>query len=102
MVAAAVPSDDDLSPELTEALSSLSLLDDETLWQTARAHLSPELSEELEGLHFKQQREGLTTSEAERAAVLLRHYERSMLLRAQAAALLKQRGHDVSALLKAA
>jgi len=28
-------------------------------------------------------------------AALVRHYERTMLVRAQAAALLKQRGHDV-------
>ncbi len=102
VVAAAVPSDDDLTPEMTQALASLSLLDDPTLWQTARARLSPELSGELEELHVKQQREGLTPSEAERAAVLIRYYERSMLLRAQAAALLKQRGHDVSELATAA
>jgi hypothetical protein len=35
------------------------------------------------------------------AAALLRLYERVMLVRAGAAALLKQRGHDVSVLLTA-
>lgn len=101
VVVAAVPGEEELSPEMTEELSTLSLLDDDTLWQTARTRMSPELSVELEELHLKRQREGLTASEIERARVLIRYYERSMLLRAQAAALLKQRGHDISALAAA-
>lgn len=102
VVAAAVPADDELSPELTEALAALALLEDEELWRAARVRLPVQESEELEALHLKRQSEGLTPTEAERAAQLVRHYERSMLLRAQAAALLKQRGHDVSVLLTAA
>ena len=55
-----------------------------------------DVSTELEELHFKRQREGLTANEAERAAELVRQYDRKMLLRAEAALLLKERGHDVS------
>ncbi|WP_437755689.1 hypothetical protein [Sorangium sp. So ce1389] len=102
VVAAAVPVGDDLPAELTEALSPLALLDDEALWRAARTRLSSETAEELEQLHHKRQREGLSASEAERAAALLRHYERVMLVRAQAAALLKERGHDISVLLTGA
>jgi plasmid stability protein len=102
VVAAAVPVADDLPAELTEALSPLALLDDQALWRAARTRLAADAAEELEGLHLKQQREGLSASEAEQAAALLRQYERVMLVRAQAAALLKQRGHDVSVLLTAA
>jgi hypothetical protein len=54
---------------------------------------------ELEALHLKRQREGLTESETETLARLVRQYERAMLVRAQAAALLKQRGYDVAELI---
>jgi plasmid stability protein len=99
VVAAAVLVDDELPLELSEALSSLALLDDEALWRAARTRLPAEAAEELEGLHLKRQREGISALEAEQTAALLRQYERAMLVRAQAAALLKQRGHDVSVLL---
>jgi hypothetical protein len=44
---------------------------------------------------------GLTEQQEREAAALIRQYERAMLIRAQAAALLKQRGHDVAGLLTA-
>ncbi len=59
----------------------------------------PEASQELETLHFKQRNEGLSPVEDATRAKLIQEYERSMLLRAQAAKLLKERGHDVSRLL---
>lgn len=102
VVAAAVPVGDDLPAELTEALSPLALLDDEALWRAARTRLSADAAQALEELHLKRQREGLSASEADEAAALLRHHERVMLVRAQAAALLKQRGHDISVLLTGA
>ncbi|HET7499922.1 MAG TPA: hypothetical protein VFK02_02935 [Kofleriaceae bacterium] len=43
-----------------------------------------------------------TEAEMQEAATLLRQDERVMLVRAHAAALLKERGHDVSGLLTAA
>lgn len=102
VVEAAVLADDKLSPEMEERLASLAVLDDTALWDAARTTIPAETSEELEQLHFKRQREGLTESEAQRAAQLLGQYERAMLVRAQAAALLKERGHDVSSLVRAA
>jgi hypothetical protein len=53
----------------------------------------------MENLHHKRQREGLTEAEDETLQRLVQQYERYMLVRAQAASLLQQRGHDVSALL---
>jgi hypothetical protein len=102
VVVAAVPVGDDLPTELTEALSPLALLDDEALWRAARTRLPADAVEELERLHLKRQRQGLTASEDEQVAALVRQYERVMLVRAQAAALLKERGHDVSVLRTAA
>lgn len=101
VLVAAVPVADTLSAELDAAISALAVLDDGALWRAARSNMSASDAEELEELHFKRQREGLTEAEAQRASALVRHYERTMLVRAQAAALLKQRGHDVASLLAA-
>lgn len=102
VLAAAVPEDDELPADLVEALAPLAAMDDEALWRAARAKLPAESAERREALSFKKQREGLTDPEAREAESLLREYERAMLVRAQAAALLKQRGHDISTLLTAA
>lgn len=102
VVAAAVPVADELSEDLAEAIAPLVALDDEALWRAARDRLPTDAAERLESLGQKRQREGLTEAEVQEAATLLRQYERVMLVRAHAAALLKQRGHDVSSLLTAA
>jgi len=102
VVAAAVPVADDLPADLAQVISPLALLDDEALWRAARSHLPAEAAAQMEQMHLKRQREGLTGSEAETLAGLVRHYERAMLVRAQAAALLKERGYDVAELLAGA
>ncbi len=102
VVASAVPVADELPAELNEAISPLALLDDEALWRAARSHLPVEAAAQMENLHLKRQREGLIEAEAQTLAGLVRQYERAMLVRAQAAALLKQRGHDVSELARQA
>ncbi len=95
----AVPVATELPPDLESALSPLAVLDDEALWQAARRCLPAAITDALEELHLKQQREGLTALERQSLADLVRQYERNMLVRAQAAALLKQRGHDISRLV---
>src|SRR6185436_3517422 len=97
-VASAAP-EDELSPELIEAIEALTQLDDEKLWRLARQATSGEASQQLEALHFKQQDEGLSPDEDATRAKLVSEYERTMLIRAQAARLLKDRGHDVSRIL---
>ena len=101
LLAANVPPSDELPAVLREALASLDLLDSEALGRAARSRLAVELAAELESLHLRQQREGLTDADTERCAELLRSYERVMLIRAQAAALLKRRGIDVSSVVAA-
>jgi plasmid stability protein len=96
---ASVPVVDELSADLEASLAQLALLDNEALWRAARTTFAADAAHQLEDLHLKRQREGLTEGEAQAAAALLQQYERAMLVRAQAAALLKQRGHDVSVLL---
>ena len=101
VVTTAVPVADDLPADLNEAISPLSLLNDAALWRAARSRLASETAAQLEAFHLKRQRDGLTATEEQTLAGLVRQYERVMLVRAQAAALLKQRGHDVSELLTA-
>ncbi len=79
--------------DLAETAASLSSLDDARLWQVARGQLTDEASRELEALHWKRQREGLDSGEQQRATELERLFDRIVLLRSQATALLKQRGH---------
>ncbi len=80
-------------------VESLEVLDDATLRNADQSRLASQTSVELEELHVNRQREGLTENEETKAAELLRQYERQMLVRAQAVALLKQRGHDIGNLL---
>ena len=99
IVVTSVPMSDDLPADLAEAITPLELLDDEGLWRAARCSLPAAAATQMEDLHLKRQREGLTDSEVKTLDGLVRQYERTMLVRAQAAALLKERGHDVSQLL---
>jgi len=88
-----------LPPDMSDAIAALHLLDDEELWRAARTSVAPERAAELEELHLKRQAEGLSAEDEDRVAVLMREYARTLLVRARAAAVLKQRGHDVSVLL---
>ncbi len=101
LVATAMPEQDELSDALSVELAGLEHLGDEALWKAARSRLAATMSRRLEKLHHKRQRDGLTEMEDRALAELVRQYERAMLIRARAAALLKQRGHDVSKLVGA-
>jgi predicted transcriptional regulator len=91
---------DELPVDMAEAIAALHLLGDEDLWRAAKQSLAPEKATDLEELHIKRQSEGLSAPEVEALATLMKEYTRIMLVRSRSAALLKQRGHDVSGLLK--
>jgi hypothetical protein len=99
-VAQAAPETDELPPDLVDSLAQLDAFEDEALWQLARSHISREESTELEDLHLKRQSVGLAAAEKARTAFLVGQYERAMVLRAHAARVLNERGHDVSCLLQ--
>ena len=99
VLAAVVPATDQLPTEFADAVAHLTLLEDDALWRAARSRLAEEALTQLEELHFKRQREGLTDAEAQTLAALVRQYERTLLVRARATAILHQRGHDVATLL---
>jgi plasmid stability protein len=94
----AVQAEPTIPPSVLQELSKLPTMADAELWQVARSSLSRQKAARLEALHLKRQREGLTASESRLLADLVEDYERSMLIRAHAGALLKERGHDPFAL----
>jgi plasmid stability protein len=100
VVTAAMPASEELPEALAAAVADLELLDDDALWRAAHTRLESDQSAQMESLHFKRQSEGLSAVEAQTLDGLVARYERSLLVRAQAAALLKARGHDVSNLLR--
>jgi hypothetical protein len=95
-VTAVAPVMDAPPGNLRSALAHLAYLNDAALWQAARAAMSVEQRERLAALHDKQQRESLTAEERAEEQALLTLYRETLLVRGQAAALLKQRGYDVS------
>lgn len=82
--------------DVAEAVAALEFLSDADLWRAARNTLAEAERSRLEELNLKQQRENLTPAEKETLETLLVQYDRAVLLRAEAARILKQRGHDVS------
>ena len=101
-LAASALVEDEIPADVAKAIAALAVADDAALWQAARSRLSQDVSDEIEELHLKQQREGLTAREKQRLAGLMREYERVLSVRAEAVGLLKERGHDVSVLLEEA
>ena len=99
VVTSAVRPDDDLPPDLREVVAPLRGLDDKALRRAAMDRFPEEAAARFSELNRKQQREGLTNEEIRALDDLRRGYERVMVVRAEAAALLKERGHDVSKLI---
>ena len=101
-LAATVPAQVALPADLEATLASLASLDDDTLWRMARSRVADEDAVRLEELADKRQRVGLTDDELQTANELVQRHDRVIVVRAEAAALLKQRGYDVSQLLTGA
>jgi hypothetical protein len=90
---------DKLSPDMKRQLSELKFFTDEELWQAARMTAPPEKEERMQELMDKQDLEELTSSEQQEVETISDYYSRIMLIRAEAAVLLKERGYDVDQLL---
>src|SRR5690348_15847488 len=96
VLAYALPQDTQTLPADTAAeLEALEVLNDAAVWRAARSHLSPRDSQRLEALHRKQQSGSLSMAESDEIASLTRHYDHTLVLRARAASILADRGHDV-------
>ncbi len=82
--------------DLKVSLAQMTHLNDAALWQAARSALASEQRERLAALHEAQQRRSLSIEEQAEEQALLKLYRKVVLVRAQAAMLLKQRAYDVS------
>ncbi len=98
LLAAAAGTIPELSADLEHDLAQLAYLTDDELWQAARTMLPNADNQRAQQLVSKQQSAGLSKSEQCAMNTLLQHFDRTMLVRAQAALLLKQRGFDISEL----
>jgi hypothetical protein len=88
-----------LSPELEAELAALPAAGDAALQAIAQSRLSEADRVRLEELHQKKGSQGLSSAEENEAVELLERYDRCLVLRAHALALLKQRGYDLTPLL---
>lgn len=95
-VTAAAPVAGDAPPGTRSALAQMAYLNDAALWQAARATMQSGQRERLETLHLQQQQAELTPAERDEESALVGLYRETLLVRAQAAVLLQQRGYDVS------
>lgn len=98
-VAESLPGDEQLPGTVTQELKQLQWLTDDELWQAARLTATDEEAEQMQILLEKQQREGLTPVEQQHVEQLSMFFNRIMLVRAEAAVLLKKRGYDITHLL---
>jgi hypothetical protein len=95
-VAAVAPVMDSAPQNLRSVLAQMAYLNDAALWQAARATMTVEQRERLQSLHDKQQREALKTEEKVEEQILLTLYRETLLIRAQAAVILKMRGYSIA------
>lgn len=94
-LAAMLPPSPDLSDALADELSSMMWFSDEKLYSATRPTFTPAMQARLATLNEINDEHPLTTGEQEEQMCLLAQYERSILRRAQAFAILAQRGHPI-------
>lgn len=95
-VTAVAPVIEHASTDLRSALAQMAYWNDAALWQAARSTLTAEQKARLEALHDQQQRRSLTQEESSEEKALLQLYRETLLVRAQAAVLLKQRNYNIA------
>jgi plasmid stability protein len=92
---AALSAGETLPPDTATALDALSLLDDEALERVSHSQPTVEDGILLDALVDKRRRQPLGPNEEQLLAELIDRHDRVMALRAEAIALLAQRGVDV-------
>ena len=92
--------DDGTTENVDGVLDGMKFLTDRELRKTGQPARIRKAAGELAKLNDKCQREGLSREERQRREQLLGVVDRFVLIRAEALALLKERGRDVSGLLR--
>lgn len=96
-IAAIAPVMNTAPVEMRSSLAQMAYLNDAALWQAARATMPVEQRARLETLHQRRQAgDSLAAEEETEEQALLALYRETVLVRAQAAVLLKQRNYDVA------
>lgn len=88
----ALPSLDDVPPEMVDELAAMSTLSDKSLWQAARSMMSAKQQARLQRLSALQQERPLKPAEVRQLDGLVNEYGRVTLRKAHAYALLHKRG----------
>lgn len=94
-VTTALPLLNDLPPTLANDVFNLALLNDAALWRAARRTWTASQQEQLDELLYRKEAGDLDEKGQRALDHLLAEYDRLILVRAQAALLLKQRGYEV-------
>lgn len=92
--------DSGLPAALDEELAQMQFLDDASLWRAAELTVPDVSVQRWEELAEKRERMGVSSAERQEIEQLLGLADRVMLIRAEAAVLLKNRGHDVTRLIE--
>jgi hypothetical protein len=90
----ALPPDPNLPPELADELAAMALFSDQALWAATASSFSPAQQRRLDQLTTTSDDLPLTATEASELAHLLDEYDRAVLRRARALAILTQRGYE--------
>ena len=85
-----------LPADVEAELATFSHLSNDVLWLIARSNLTRQQQEALATLNDQAQRRPLIANEQSQQTELITAYDRTLIRRAQAALVLKQRGYDLS------
>ena len=94
-ISVALPPSSDLPEALADELAEMIWLSDEALWTATQPAFTPDQQRHLSELNDLVDTRPLTPPEKHEQGELLSAYERSVLRRAQAFAILVRRGHQV-------
>jgi post-segregation antitoxin (ccd killing protein) len=97
----ALATDDDwqgVSDDIVNEVNQLRFLNTEQLWSAAKLTVPEEKSDRMQQLSLKLKSEGLVDAEQQELRQLQLLAQRIMLVRAEAASLLQDRGQDISSL----
>jgi hypothetical protein len=95
-VNAVLPQAQDIPPSIANELAAMSMFNDEALWASAASSLAPSQSKRLQQLNAAAKRRSLTPAEDKELETLIEDYDRAVLRRARALALLAHRGYDIT------
>lgn len=95
-VSVALPQNPNLPSELADDLAAMTMFSDEALWAAAESFLAPAQRRRLNQLSHAGGQRPLSAAESVELAHLVDLYDRAVLRRARALAILAYRGHAVA------